>query len=195
MQFVSFPEANRNLGAPKGMSPKEVGTLPVYADGQQCISCWQPTEQEREAIAAGLPVYLGVLVSNDPNRPAFTQPPVFMTVGKPSMLPATQAAPSLLTPAYVASLKEIADRLPSPEYANTRPVTGRELRIMQPDLLTPEGNPLRLDQLYFVGGPAIAAQHLEAMSQAYAQGGQPQVVAYLLPYVHFLGSTDAQAAQ
>jgi hypothetical protein len=191
MVFIDFPEANRKLGAPVGMTAEEVGTLPVYADGQQCISCWQPTEQEREAIAAGLPIYLGVLVSSNPAKPAFTQPPVFATVGKPHMPPVVHK----LTTEVDGALQQFAKRLPDTAFAGGRPQTGRELVAADPHLRQyADNDDLYPEQLYFVSSEAIQAEHLANMRQAYQEHGQPAVVAYLKPYKAFLGQPDAQAA-
>ncbi len=63
MQPIEFEQANLHLVAPDGHP--EVVTLPVAAvvapDGvPMLISCWQPSQQEVEAIAAGKPVWLWV---------------------------------------------------------------------------------------------------------------------------------------
>lgn len=138
MYFTDFPESNRALGKPANMSDAECGTLPVYTDGRMCVSCWQPSQAEREAIAAGLPVWLGV-------HSGYSQPPVFVSTLKPDMPPVVHE----VTAEIADALKQFADRLPSPEYAGTRPLVGRELRILQPDLLTIAGEPLQLDQVYY----------------------------------------------
>lgn len=75
MTPVRFPQANSVLTAPKGME-KECGELHTFRDGVNCISCWQPTEEERAAIAAGQPVWL-IVVSGH------TQPPVAVTAVSP----------------------------------------------------------------------------------------------------------------
>lgn len=38
-----FPEANKNLTKPDNMTDEECGSLWVYTDSNQCISCWQLT--------------------------------------------------------------------------------------------------------------------------------------------------------
>ena len=70
-----FNESNRVLRAPKGMDGK-CGDLYVFSDGEVCVSQWQPTEEEKAAIAAGAPIWLRV-VSGD------TQPPVGLSVSSP----------------------------------------------------------------------------------------------------------------
>lgn len=73
---VNFPEAQQFLGRPDGMTQDECGALPVcrgvYA-GQYpvVISCFEPTEEERAAIAAGANVYLHVVGA--------TMPPVILS--------------------------------------------------------------------------------------------------------------------
>jgi hypothetical protein len=56
-----FDEQNHELGPPKGMTVDEVRVLPCFVDGEQVISCWHPNDEEREAIAAGGPVWLRVM--------------------------------------------------------------------------------------------------------------------------------------
>lgn len=74
MKATTFPQANKILTAPPGKE-SEVYDLPVWSDGTRCISCWQPTEGERAAIARGEPVYLWVMGT--------THPPVAIEVGSP----------------------------------------------------------------------------------------------------------------
>jgi hypothetical protein len=196
MQFVHFPESNRALGAPEGMTPEEVGTLHVYADGQQCISCWMPSQAEREAIAAGLPVYLGVMVSADPTKPVFTQSPVFITAVKPDMPAVVLPTPEEheLTPKWDDALRQFASRLPLPEHAGSRPVPGAVLLRKHPELLTPAGQPLEPTKLYYVGSPENQAEHLDNLRELFRQGGKVAIVPYLQPYAAFLGQPDAQPA-
>lgn len=75
MTPAKFHESNRVLRAPKGME-KECGDLYVFSDGQVCISQWQPTEEEKAAIAAGAGVWLTVVSGH-------TQPPVGLSVVSP----------------------------------------------------------------------------------------------------------------
>ena len=81
MDFIDFPESNLTLGPPQGMED-QVGDLRVHHDTKrrQFISCWQPTDVERELIAQGGNVYLGVLGTGHPPVyvtavPPFEQPP------------------------------------------------------------------------------------------------------------------------
>ncbi|HYD00312.1 MAG TPA: hypothetical protein VEB22_03730 [Phycisphaerales bacterium] len=78
MTPVRFPEMNTVLTPPTGMP--DCGELPSFRDGRQCISCWQPDDAERAAIAAGAPVWL-VVVSGK------TQPPVAVTSVSPFLPP------------------------------------------------------------------------------------------------------------
>jgi hypothetical protein len=72
---VDFPQANCTLGAPQGMED-ECTSLRVYRDKKLTVSCWQPGAAEREAIAAGKPVYLFVVLGG-------TQPPVMLQTENP----------------------------------------------------------------------------------------------------------------
>jgi hypothetical protein len=66
---VTFEQANKNLLKPEGMTDEECGSLPVYNDGQHCISCWRPTWRERLSILLFGKVWLWVYSG-------YTQPPV-----------------------------------------------------------------------------------------------------------------------
>lgn len=68
MEPVGFPESNKSLGAPAGMEDA-VLPLPVWSDGQQCISLWRPSLRERLSILLFGRVWLSVLMGS-------TQPPV-----------------------------------------------------------------------------------------------------------------------
>jgi hypothetical protein len=74
MKATIFPQANKILTAPPGQED-EVYDLPVWSDGDRCISCWQPTEEERAAIARGEPMWLWIVGD--------THPPVAVEVGSP----------------------------------------------------------------------------------------------------------------
>lgn len=49
---------------------------PVFATGTMCISCWKPTDEERERIARGEPIWLTVVAGA-------SQPPVGLSVDNP----------------------------------------------------------------------------------------------------------------
>ncbi len=66
MKPISFPEANKSLLAPSGQE-ETVVPLPVFSDGTQCISCWQPDDEERALIALGAKIWLHVL--SGPSQP------------------------------------------------------------------------------------------------------------------------------
>ena len=63
--------ANRTLGAPRGQEG-EVLPLPVYTDGQQCISCWRLSWRERLSALVFGRVWLSVMSG-------VTQPPVWLS--------------------------------------------------------------------------------------------------------------------
>ena len=92
MNPVDFPQAQRSLGAPPGA--EDVTPLRVWSDGKTCISAWMPTEEERQRIAAGEPVYLHVMMG-------WTMPPVCLEVGSPFINPET------LTDSDAEALREI----------------------------------------------------------------------------------------
>lgn len=68
MKPIAFPEANKTLTAPPGLE-ETVVPLPVFTDGNQCISCWQPDEEERTLIAMGANIWMHVLAGE-------SQPPI-----------------------------------------------------------------------------------------------------------------------
>lgn len=185
MQFVPFPESNRSLGRPADMSAEECGTLEVYADGKQCISCWQLSAEEIETcIMNDGRIWLGV-------HGGQSQPPVFLTVNQPPM-PAVQHE---VTDEIEAALQEFASHLPHSCFAGRAPQRGDELRRLNPDLRQyRDDRPLDLGQLYFVSSDEIQALHLHKLREAYRQHGQPAVVAYLAPYKHFLNAPNTLIA-
>lgn len=71
---IDFPQANKTLGPPRGVAG--VDGLCVYCDGRQCLSCWQLTDEDRQRLIAGEPVWLFELFGE-------TQPPVTLQVGNP----------------------------------------------------------------------------------------------------------------
>jgi hypothetical protein len=171
MQFIDFPDANKKLSSTL--------PVPVFTDGRSCVSCWQMSEEElAQANANGGKVWLGI-------QSGANQPDVFLTTESP-VPTALQAAP--LTDSYDDTLRQLAERLPSPKYANDKPMRGELISTIDHTLRTPSGGFPCRDMHYFVGGPAVAAAHLERLRAAYAQGGKEAVVAYVLPYAHFLSS-------
>lgn len=72
---IDFRHANKTLGKPVGWTDEECKPLPVWTDGNQCVSCWKLTWRERLSA-----LFLGktwlVVVSG------YTQPPVYVTAAK-----------------------------------------------------------------------------------------------------------------
>lgn len=66
MRPMDFDESNKTLTAPQGMTDEEVGPLPVYADGGQCVSCWRPSLRERFQILIFGRVWLYVMGTTQP---------------------------------------------------------------------------------------------------------------------------------
>lgn len=69
MEPIKFPESNADLQKPEGWTDEECGSLPVFRDGQQCISLWKMTWRERFSALFFGRVWLYVWSKN-------TQPPV-----------------------------------------------------------------------------------------------------------------------
>ena len=72
---IKFKEANKELIRPRSMADKECGTLPVFAGGTDCISCWKPTWQEWLSFLIYRRIWLYVYGGS-------TQPPVVITISK-----------------------------------------------------------------------------------------------------------------
>lgn len=70
-----FKQATKELQRPACMTDEECGSLPVYTDGHQCVSCWKPSIRERVRILFGHPVWLGVMSGR-------TMPPVYVEAGE-----------------------------------------------------------------------------------------------------------------
>lgn len=66
MTPIAFPEANKVYTKPASMTAEECGELAVYDTGGALISCWQPSDAERAAIAAGSPIWLWVIGGAQP---------------------------------------------------------------------------------------------------------------------------------
>lgn len=63
MEPIKFKQSNITLRAPKGQE-KSCGSLPVYRDDDQIISCWQLSFKERlRALLIGR-IWLGIQGSN-----------------------------------------------------------------------------------------------------------------------------------
>lgn len=75
MKPVKFKEHNRVLTAPKGKE-EEVGELPIWTNGVQCVSCWELDDAEVAEIVKNKSVWLGVMTGQ-------TQPPVWLGVSNP----------------------------------------------------------------------------------------------------------------
>ena len=69
MRPREFPEANKVLMKPEGMTEEECGDLHVYNDGYHSISLWRPSFMERMSILFFGKVWLYVVSGK-------TQPPV-----------------------------------------------------------------------------------------------------------------------
>lgn len=56
---MKFEEANRCLTKPADMTDEECGSLWVYSDGHDCVSCWKLTFRERISVLLFGRVWLG----------------------------------------------------------------------------------------------------------------------------------------
>lgn len=72
MKPINFKQSTKVLQKPGTLSDSECGTLPVWNDGKQCVSCWKLSFKERIKVLFHGKVWLGVLSGK-------TQPPVFLS--------------------------------------------------------------------------------------------------------------------
>jgi len=78
MKPTQFKYSNKVLqpgGAQYSGNITEVAPLPVWSDGEQCVSCWQMTFKERLSALLFGRVWLAVLSGE-------TQPPVAVVVSR-----------------------------------------------------------------------------------------------------------------
>jgi len=76
MNPIEFNEQNKVLLKPESMTDEECKSLPVFSNGDECVSCWQLSDEEIEKLKETKCVWLGVLSGS-------TQPPVFLSVDYP----------------------------------------------------------------------------------------------------------------
>lgn len=72
MTPTTFPQSNKTLKAPPGKEA-EIVELPIWTDGQQCVSCYRLSWRERFSALFFGRAWLSVLSGQ-------TQPPVWMLV-------------------------------------------------------------------------------------------------------------------
>jgi len=75
MKPVKFKEANKNLLKPSSMTDDECGSLWVFNDDTQCISCWKVPFWNRIKLLFHGNVWLSIFGGN-------TQPPCWVYVNK-----------------------------------------------------------------------------------------------------------------
>lgn len=76
MKAIHFPEANKLLTPPKGMTKEECSDLPVYNDGKISLSCWELSVEEVHKLMTTRKIWLWVWAGK-------TQPPVALDVSDP----------------------------------------------------------------------------------------------------------------
>jgi hypothetical protein len=69
MNPMYFERATKVLEPPEGMTNKECGILPVFTDGEQCVSLWSMSLRERLSALFFGRVWVMVLSGT-------TQPPI-----------------------------------------------------------------------------------------------------------------------
>ena len=86
MRPISFKHANRTLGPPTKQDYSEnvmgIAPLPVWSDGEQCVSCWQMSWRERLSALLFGRVWIALLSGE-------TQPPASAQVSQEYLTEAT----------------------------------------------------------------------------------------------------------
>lgn len=95
MNPIQFPQANTIMRAPPSMAEGLCNDVHAHSNGEICVTLWQPTPEERAAIAAGAPIYLSVHMAG-------SMPPISFAVESPFIEPPT-----------AERLEEIADGAPA----------------------------------------------------------------------------------
>jgi len=75
MEPIEFKEANKNLLKPSIMTDEECKNLPVFSNGERCISKWKMNLRERFHCLFRGYIWLGI-------RSGQTQPPVYLSAEK-----------------------------------------------------------------------------------------------------------------
>lgn len=87
MKPISFPEANKNL-QPSGKRYSEniesVHPLPIWTDGEQCVSLWRLSWRERIGILLRGTLWVQVLSGNSQLPIAFWTKGKFFSAPSPS---------------------------------------------------------------------------------------------------------------
>lgn len=71
MKPIEFKESNIYLSKPSNMTEEECGSLRIFTDGKQCISCWRGDWKDRLKFLFTGKVWLKVVSGNN-------QPPVYV---------------------------------------------------------------------------------------------------------------------
>lgn len=77
MKCVDFPQSNKDLAPPSDLPEGvECGTLPVFTDGEECISVWELEGDDLIKVLESGRVFVRVLSGK-------TQPPIELAVESP----------------------------------------------------------------------------------------------------------------
>ena len=72
---IRFAESNIVMKKPENMTEEQCFDVHAFSNGEQVITCWQPTPEERTKIALGEPVWLCLIGP--------TMQPALVTADKP----------------------------------------------------------------------------------------------------------------
>lgn len=76
MKPTLFPEVNTVLSPPDQTYSKNVsgvGPLPIWSDGEQCVSCWKLSLRDRLSVLIFGKIWAAILSG-------YTQPPIALSV-------------------------------------------------------------------------------------------------------------------
>ena len=75
MKPKKFKEQNKVLIKPDSMTNQECGSLPIYTNGEQCISCWELSDDDIMDIVKYKKIWVGVYSGEN-------QPPIWLDTRK-----------------------------------------------------------------------------------------------------------------
>ncbi len=74
MKPIEFPEQTKVLGKPASMTDEECGSMAVWTDGKQCISCWVGSWRERLKFLFTGKMWLSVITGTSIQPPVWVKP-------------------------------------------------------------------------------------------------------------------------
>lgn len=77
MESINFKGSNIILNKPNGMTEEECGSLPVFRGHEECMSCWELSDEDMEALKKDPKIWVWVYAGGA------TQPPIALSATNP----------------------------------------------------------------------------------------------------------------